>query len=187
MTGVEIGYRNDYKNKINKILKEHKFDLILLSVHESSTHDYLDSSIYTEGNYEGIVNLYFEQMLSMLYDTRDFDVLAHIDYAFRGIPYDVDIKKFESIITMILMLLIAEDKALEVNTKSLRNPIGYKYMEYFIDLYISIGGSKFTIGSDAHELDQYMSHFDDTVKLLKSKQIDEVCCYINRKCTKVSI
>ncbi|HAP9531475.1 TPA: hypothetical protein IWK12_002723, partial [Enterococcus faecium] len=49
--------------------------------------------------------------------------------------------------------------------------------EYVIDLYLSRGGTLFSVGSDGHYLEHFRFHFDDLFALLKAKGVTELAIY----------
>ena len=49
--------------------------------------------------------------------------------------------------------------------------------EYVIDLYLSRGGTLFSVGSDGHYLEHFRFHFDNLFALLKAKGVTELAIY----------
>ncbi|MBJ1647484.1 hypothetical protein JFH42_14640, partial [Enterococcus faecium] len=45
------------------------------------------------------------------------------------------------------------------------------------DLYLSRGGTLFSVGSDGHYLEHFRFHFDDLFALLKAKGVTELAIY----------
>ena len=57
--------------------------------------------------------------------------------------------------------------ALELNTRSMYEYQNADLYRYLIGLYIEMGGTRFSIGSDAHSIHKYRYHFDDAIALLR--------------------
>ena len=86
-----------------------------------------------------------------------------------------DLSKHREKLTQIFTMLIERGKALEINTRMISQPQGRQGIEYIISLYTSLGGKKFTLGSDAHDVTKYKSGFEDAKALLKKYGISSVC------------
>lgn len=180
LLGIELGYRKDLKDKLLKIIKQHDFDLINLSIHDSGTMDYYFIEGFKEKGLKNTIRLYYEQMLEAVENWNDFNVLSHINYGYKTIyNYDPSYDFFSDIeiIKKILIVLIQKNKALEINTKvaddlPIENTIG------LLELYKELGGSRITISSDAHELSRYLENFDKYVNIVKEIGFKYLCYFI---------
>ena len=182
LLGIELGYRKEYMDEMEEKLINHSFDLVQLSVHDSGVYDFYYPEFYH--NPSENLNGYFDLVLEAITNWTDYDVLSHIDFAFKTARYvmkDIQLKEFEEKVTKILLKLINDEKALEINTKVQETIDDELHVKYLLLLYKKLGGYKVTLSSDAHSQDRYLSSFDKYIKLIKSCGFDELRYYIKRK------
>ena len=177
-SGIEIGYTPNSEKRIEDFLKDKKFNLKLLSIHQNGIYDYMcvNKKIIS---LDALIKEYFEQMIQALESSIKFNVLAHFEYGLRMI--DISIIEFDNLASVFLNklieLIVKKEIAFEVNTKSM-----YKYKKenlynYMIEKYIKKGGKLFTLGSDAHNIKDYAYKFDEAKKFLLSKNIKEIILF----------
>ena len=177
-SGIEIGYTPNSEKRIEDFLKDKKFNLKLLSIHQNGIYDYMcvNKKIIS---LDTLIKEYFEQMIQALESSIKFNVLAHFEYGLRMI--DISIIEFDNLASVFLNklieLIVKKEIAFEVNTKSM-----YKYKKenlynYMIEKYIKKGGRLFTLGSDAHNIREYAYKFDEVKKFLLSKNIKEIILF----------
>lgn len=117
---------------------------------------------------------YYKRILTIV-KQGGIDVLAHIDYIRR--KYD-DHNVSKDIIKEIYRSMLKNDITLEINSSATRR----KNLDSFpssekIELYVNEGGSKITIGSDAHRL----SEIYDNIETIDNKYDLNKGVYIKRK------
>ena len=88
----------------------------------------------------------------------------------------------EEKIRRIFRVLIKRNIALEINTSC----VGSFYDEWLpardiVELYIQMGGSLITLGSDAHKSEKIGTGFEDVKAYLRQKGIDPLVYYKQRK------
>ena len=84
------------------------------------------------------------------------DVFAHFDYGFRVFGLSLaEFKQYEAQFLPILDQVIKNKLAFELNAKSAYLYDNLALYEYAIGLYISRGGTLFSVGSDGY----YLEHF----------------------------
>ena len=177
-SGIEIGYTLNSEKRIEDFLKDKNFNLKLLSIHQNGIYDYMcvNKKLIS---LDALIKEYFEQMIQALESSIKFDVLAHFEYGLRMI--DISIIEFDNLASVflnkIIELIVKKEIAFEVNTKSM-----YKYKKenldnYMIEKYIGEGGRLFTLGSDAHNIKEYVYKFDEAKKFLLSKNIKEIILF----------
>ena len=86
--------------------------------------------------------------------------------------------KHKDIITKILQIVIKDSKGIEINTSSVR----YKLDDLMpskdiLKLYLELGGTIITIGSDSHQKDHLGAYIEDTKKQLKALGFKQYCTY----------
>lgn len=188
--GIELGllpHRPDLVTQQRKLLSDHPFDFVLASIHLLDGKD-----PYYEDYWKGITKetalaRYFDTMLSSITEATDFDSLAHLDYIIRYIPAFAGTKNYrysdyKDVLDEILRFLIAEGKALEINTKGLAAGLGcfHPSLEVLAH-YHELGGELLTIGSDAHEPAAIAAGYEKTRELLLSLGFTSYCVFTKRK------
>ena len=184
--GIEAGWRRDIHHRIKAIVESRPFDMVILSIHET---EYADVSYpdYMRGR---TVDQCYEEYLALAAEAIEsfdnFDTFAHLDYLLRYIG-DTDLSRHTESLSRIFRLLIEKGKAVEINTKMFPQPESVRRAEELLALYVSLGGRRITIGSDAHTADRHRNGFDTVIALLKKYNIDRVSVYIGRKEYKVPL
>ncbi len=195
--GIELGDPLFAPSFANRIMKEHDFDTVLLSVHAvrysgvTEPFSQIDFSFKDDAFIHGYLEQYFNDVL-LTVRRFDFDILCHLTVPLRYLILKyrkkVDLTMYSGLIDNILDELIQRDKCLEINTSALKYPGGFLMPdENIIDRYISRGGSRFSIGSDAHSPNDIAAGLDAAVKLLLKKNVKSLCCYKNRQRLEYSI
>lgn len=183
LEGIEIGYKNTTKDKSFEVLKNNKFDVVNLSVHEVDRLDLYHKEAFKKYGIEKILGIYYDSMLEAVEVYPDYDVLCHIDYGFKT-AYILDsnqrLEMYEEKIAKILKVLIEKDKALEVNTK-VQTFLPNEHTRYLLRLYKKLGGKNLTLSSDAHEAERYCDHFEEYMKIIKEEGFDHLCYFVGRQ------
>lgn len=139
MKGVEFSNPERYPQEL-EIVNTLDLDYIIGSNHN-----------YPQNNSEAEILKYYQSILKMV-RLGGIDTLGHLDYIRR--KHDDSIIK-DDIIKEIYTYLIKYDIALEINSSAIRRsgldsfPSSQK-----LAIYKSMGGTKVTIGSDAHRLNE---------------------------------
>ncbi len=155
LNGIELGQPVYDIEIANQIVNRFDYDHILGSVHNlRGKEDFYFMKNLSLENAESLLTEYFNEILDML-NWGNFDVLAHLTYPLRYFysqsDLDIDLNKFKKQIDEILLLTAKTDKALEINTGALRQPL--KRLTPEIDIikrFKELGGSFVSVGSDAH-------------------------------------
>lgn len=184
LCGVELGEYLHAPEKAREILSLTDYDVVLCSVHlvpqERWVLPYnripfdMDG---TDAELSEYLGLYFD-LLSDTMDAFDFDVLAHITCPVRYMTFKhkrkTNIMEYEGKIREILRKVIDRGIALEYNTG------GYQQLEDVFAMYRSMGGSRVTLGSDAHATGRIAGGFEQAAQQLRSLGFDQYCYYQNR-------
>ena len=124
-------------------------------------------------------------LLSKTIDQCDFDVLAHITCPVRYMTHrykrKTDVMPFEAKIREILQKVIDRGIALEYNTA------GFQQLDDVFALYRSMGGTRITLGSDAHQCTYIAGGFAATAEKLRTMGFEHYCYYQNRTAHKVKL
>lgn len=190
LTGVEIGGGFIEPEIAQAVVDAHSYDVIIGSVHGIMFRGMRQStSKFDFGKADEATMLeYLEGYMDAavyIAEKQDVDVLAHLTYILRYIngkyKKNVDWHIQEDKIRRVLRAIIERNIALEINTSC----VGSFYDEWLpnkdiIDLYIEMGGSLFTLGSDAHKSEKIGTGFDEVKDYLKQKGIGHLVYYKNR-------
>lgn len=180
--GIEIGFLKEKEEDILSYLKGKEFSLKLLSIHQNGEYDYMHIG-NREINIRNHIEEYYTLMIEALESKISPNVLAHFEYGVRNIEISVsDMDSFaEKYLDKVIDLLIKNDIALELNTKSMylygKAPL-YKYM---IGKSVERGLKLFSLGSDAHDISKYAYEFDNAGRLLMSFGINEISFFKGNK------
>ena len=191
MFGIELGDPLYAPEFASEITSAHSYDAVLLSIHASRVKNFetpfsvIDFSKLEDEFINLYLKQYFDDMLESV-KTFDFDILSHLTVPLRYIELvygrKTDIKKHYPAIETILREIIKRHKTLEINTASVEKGREVFFPdEKIIDMYLSLGGKDFSLGSDSHTAKGVSKGLKEAAELLRSKGIDEGVYYKNRK------
>ena len=114
-----------------------------------------------------------------------FDSLAHLGYPLRYLkPYNrtVDLAAMDDVFAEIMKTLVANGRALELNTGGLRMEIeAFTPSNKYLKMYKDYGGEMITIGSDAVRGEHIGCDIQEGLELLKSVGFKYFTFYKERK------
>lgn len=178
--GIEICFQPDKMAFILDFLENHRFDMVMLSVHYFG-----DRAVHHRRNWDGVdtaagTQRYLETVRDAaafcrsLHDRlgrRVFDVLGHLDlvkrYTTRWFGEYV-VNDFAPLIDEILQACLAADVVPEINTSTLRQGCDEPMPgPRTIRRYAELGGTAMSIGSDAHASKDIGADFDTAATLMR--------------------
>ena len=192
--GVELQYQKEYLNDLKRFVEDIPFDFILGSIHvidniliSGGTHA---GDLFGKMNEETAYTKYFEEMLKLI-EWGNFDAVAHFDIIKKyGHEHHGQFQpnKYKPIIQKILQAMKNKGIGMELNTGCLHQ----KCKELFphpdiLKWCLEIGIEHFTLGSDAHELEEAGRHLDEAYKIAKEVGIPTISTYEKRKTIKHKI
>lgn len=178
--GIEVGYTPESHAQITAYLEGKAFDVILLSVHQNGRYDYLQP-IIDEMDPKAVMKEYFELCTQAVRQVDGANVFAHFDYGIRRLSVTLDdLREFEPQLKELLNAILAKEMALELNTRSMYEYQNADLYRYLIGLYLEMGGTRFSLGSDAHSIHKYRYHFDDAIALLREFGVTGLTQFKNR-------
>lgn len=188
LKGIEVGFVDTQKELIDEFLSDKDYDVILLSIHQNGIFDYMDDDVLSIST-KDLINDYYSRMLDAVKTVDYANILTHFDYGMRRLDLSIDeFKQYaEPYLIDIFKLIIKKNMALELNAKSFVKYHNQALYEYAIPLYISLGGTLFTLGSDAHVCADYRLGFDEMTTLLKNNGIDTLATFQNQTMKLTSI
>ncbi len=189
LMGIELGYQPHIIKDLENAVTSLPLDTVILSNHLFDGIDvYFNEECYkltpNERN-----SRYVKVMAEMAEKCDNYDIIGHFDYINRyntdknqEMLYAYSPKEFDALFEVI----IAKEKSLEINTRSIDKRIQNKSSvimpdKEIIRRYIQMGGKMITLGSDSHDTSTLSIHFKETSEYLRSLGINELCHFENRK------
>ncbi|MCK4872980.1 MAG: histidinol-phosphatase HisJ family protein [Phycisphaerales bacterium] len=191
--GIEICYQPARWGLVLDFLADHRFDMVMLSVHWTPTGPIHEPAWWDQFvSIRRACNAYFRTVLDAVdaavrlreQGVRVFDVLGHMDlvkryaHLFRGaesIPLDI------GLIEEICVRCVAADLVPEVNTSTIRqHGLGPMPAADIIERYTAAGGTAMPLGSDAHRAEHVGAGLDEAADLLRSCGIAETVVFSGR-------
>lgn len=183
-SGIEISDAacERFRTRLEEALNFYDYDVVLASVHtvdiggdvcEFSSADFsnVDKSTLCE-----LMRVYFEYMKKTVYE-GNYSSLCHVTYPLRyingnykrGFLIDDYVKTIED----IFKIIIDKGTCLEINTAKCtrENPFSFCPESELLELYISLGGKRFSLGSDSHIASSEGRSFDKAAQFLKEHGI----------------
>ncbi|HNW35417.1 MAG TPA: histidinol-phosphatase HisJ family protein [Candidatus Ozemobacteraceae bacterium] len=188
--GVEVGIQVGHAASVEAFLKGRPFDFVIASMHRACGLDIADGSFHRGRSVETAWSDFLDDTLASMKACPDFDTLGHFDIltrydATRGTrPTEAHAGKLDAVLTW----LIKQEKCLELNTSARRYDVGRMHpAEDILQRYVALGGSRVTIGSDAHRPNSVGAGVSDVLRLLLSQGIDAVSFFIRRRSVVIDI
>jgi len=159
--GLEVGYDLGLEKTIERVVSGYPFDFVLGSVHcleHLAISSLRDSKLYFPGKELGQVVQEYFNTLEEAVNSELFDCIGHVDlYRRYGCLYFSEevLQAHEGIAAPLFKKIAEKGMGLEINTSSLRrghndfHPTGA-----MTEMAIRSGVRIFTVGSDAHRLDE---------------------------------
>ncbi len=194
LVGIEVGQGTYEPELTKKSLEKYNYDFIIGSIHNlRKTPDFceLDYKTLTQDDVYALLDKYFEEEL-ILAKWNGFDTLAHLTYPMRYIVqsgrFNTDLSRYDDITDEIFKVLVANGKALEINTSGLRQPIG-KTMptDNYVRRFRELGGELLTLGSDSHFTAHVGANIDDGYAIAENCGFKYVTYFKGRKPVQVKI
>lgn len=188
LSGYEISeafYEAEEYKKVN-----FDCDVVIGSVHCVRYPEYMmpysliDFSVFSDEMIYEYLDTYFDDVITM-FDTTDFDILAHLTCPLRYIVgkygRKVDMFRFDAKIERILKRTVSDGKAFEINTSSFGLLGDFMPSGDIIKKYYSLGGRLITVGSDAHVPENASLNFDKAIGFIKEVGFENVYYFKDRK------
>lgn len=192
LIGVEIGQPLSNTALCEKLLEKYPYDFVLGSVHtpRGYTQDIKEIEYDKLDVYE-FMNGYFDELCDVA-EWSGCDALAHITCPTRRIQgkyhIDFDYGKIQKSLDRLLLTIIENNKALEINTSGLRQDIGLMMPEEkIIRRYHELGGKYITIGSDSHTAYDVGAGIEEAMKTVKKCGFDKITFYVSRQAMQIDI
>ncbi len=194
LRGIEMGQPTYDIALTEKSLARYEYDFVIGSIHNPRNQpDYgdFDYAVLSQSEIYAMLDNYFEEEL-LLAEWNGFDTFAHLTYPMRYIVQagrkDIELDRYDDITDKIFKTLVANGKALEINTSGLRQPIG-KTMptENYVRRFKELGGELLTLGSDAHFTEHTGAGIDEGYAIAERCGFEYVVYFKDRKPVQVKI
>ena len=157
--GIELGGAQAVPKEAERLVNEYGFEFVLGSLHNlRNVPDFyfMNFKDMPDGLIESLVNRNISELCEIA-ELPFIDSIAHITYPLRYVKAfgrNFDIEKHREGFEKLLKLIIKNGKALEVNTSPYRKGIADTMPEReLLETYRKLGGTRITLGSDAHTAD----------------------------------
>lgn len=183
--GVEVDYQDCFRSKISEFLQGREFDYILGAAHYVDGVILEDHTKYFPGKTpNGAYEPFFDNALAAA-QTGWFDALAHLDLCKRyGVLYfgEFDPTPYWERINQVLETVIGSGMSLEINTSGLRqNPRDCYPAREILELYRELGGTRITVGSDAHRAEDVGAGVTTALAMARSLGFEHVDTFSRRE------
>lgn len=190
LAGAEVDFNVRIASQVEAFLGRHEFDFVIGSVHYGDDGEIIFPEYFSTRDLDAVMVPYYEQLQAAA-ETGWFDTLGHLDLPKRYAPVTVghyDPLRYTDQLTCIFKALIARSGSFEINTSGLRQPPRTSMPgPQLVSLYVSLGGSLVTIGSDSHVASTVGAGVERTLDMLQLCGIDTVSSFRDRARTQVPI
>ena len=160
--GLELGVLRHTVEKNRELVARlgERLDFVICSIHQVGDLEFWNGD-YQRGRMQEEINLaYYEEMLAVVRDFRDYDVLGHLDLIRRYDPYgEFPFERVRDVVAEVLRQVVEDGKGIEINTSGIRYGLGdFQPSRDILELYRDLGGTVVTVGSDSHTPDHLGSY-----------------------------
>jgi histidinol-phosphatase (PHP family) len=173
--GAEVGFHPSVLKEIKDLVEQNDFDFVILSVHAVGMNDLASEEYYQSKTRDEAMELYLKTIYDSVSMSDNFNVIGHIGYMCRYMPYKDKLfryKDYSDLLDMIFKKLIETGKGIEINTAGLSErykEVGTTHPNFdSVKRYMELGGEIITIGSDAHNVSRIGENFPLIAQELKS-------------------
>lgn len=180
-TGLEFGIQTHTIPQFCKLYDRYAYDFIILSIHQVEDKEFWTQDFQRGRTQKEYNERYYEEMLAVMKEYKDYSVLGHLDLIARYDPAGIyPFEKVRPMIEEILKTAIADGKGIEVNTSSHRYGLTDTMPSMnILKLYRQLGGEIITIGSDSHKPEHLGAYIRETQQMLKELGYKQFCTYEN--------
>lgn len=190
LAGAEIDFNTRIAVEVEDFLGQHAFDFVIGSVHYGEAGEIIFPEYFESRTIDDVMKPYLEQIQAAA-ETGWFDTIGHIDLPKRYRPLghmSYDPMALEGDLRHALNAIIAGRMSFEINTSGLRQPPKTSMPgPQIVDLYVNLGGTLVTMGSDSHVPETIGAGFPRSLDMLRLCGIDGISSFRQRVRTTVPI
>lgn len=183
--GLEMGLDPHYQDEIEEFVASSPYDFVIGSVHElDDVEVYYDTDYYVGKSKHAAHLQYLEGCLLAAKTFDCFDTFGHLDYVARYGPYAdklVNFSEFDALLNEILSVLVAKNKALEVNTRLFNETGTLDFYRFLLTRFHDLGGKLVTLGTDSHVAKRDWAAIASARELISACGFSELATFSNRK------
>ena len=187
LAGIELGVKPALAERLDTLVKSYPFDFVIASSHLLDNYDpyFPDFWESIENNSEQGIRRYFQSIRENIEAFSNFDVYGHLDYIVRYVPdkhFQYDPTQYQEEIDQLLKVLISKGKGIEINTAGLKYGLPFAHPKpELLQRYFELGGTYFTIGSDAHKPEHLAYDFEKEAAILEGIDLSHYAVFEKRK------
>lgn len=178
--GLEFGIQVHTIPDYEALFKNYPFDFIILSIHQVDNLEFWTGDFQKGRTEKEYYERYYQELYDVVKNYKNYSVLGHMDLIKRYDDHDGydSFNNHKEIIIDILKTVIKDGKGIEINTSSVRYEIGnLTPSRDILKLYLELGGTIITIGSDSHKEEHLGAYIEETKKELKELGFKQYCTY----------
>ena len=190
LAGAEVDFNTRIASQVEDFMGRHTFDFVIGSVHYGDDGEIIFPEYFATRSIVDVMRPYLEQIQAAA-ETGWFDTIGHIDLPKRyrpaeTLPYDP--MAVEPELRAALQAIIDKGMSFEINTSGLRQgPKTSMPGPQIVDLYVRMGGTLITTGSDSHVPDTIGAGIAETMAMLQLCGISHLGSFRERMRTQVPI
>lgn len=189
--GIELGCPTQNPTLAARKLSHPGIDFVIGSVHNTrSGPDYYYLHYTDADQCQALMDDYLAQVLEVARSPY-YDVLGHLDYPVRYMRrdgVDISLSPEHPTVQAIFRAVIDSGRGIECNTSGYRNGGSYTMPgRELLAAYRAAGGTRLTIGSDAHSADQVTLGLRESLRMLRELGFEEVTIYRGRIPEQISL
>ncbi|MFZ5435209.1 MAG: histidinol-phosphatase [Bacillota bacterium] len=165
--GLEVDYVRGKERRIEKLLSEHPWDMVIGSVHWDGEEPFDDVSGRFPPPCRDKIRRYFGILREMV-STGLFDVLGHLDVFRAAGTCDSGYEEWDEV-TEILRLAAERGMVIELNTGGLRKPTREAYPRALVLDSAAALGMSICLSSDAHSPGELGFHLEQSMSGLTQR------------------
>jgi histidinol-phosphatase (PHP family) len=190
LAGAEVDFNHRIRDDVERFLEGHDFDFVIGSVHYGEDREIIFPEYFSRRSFDDVFRAYLEEIHAAV-ETGWFDTIGHIDLPKRYAPAEAgeyEPMRYRESFEAIFRTMIANGTSFEINTSGLRQaPATSMPAAQVVDLYVRMGGSLVTMGSDSHVPETIGAGFVRTFTMLELAGIPEVSRFRKRVREQVAI
>jgi len=190
LAGAEVDFNTRIASEVEVFLGNHEFDFVIGSVHYGDGGEIIFPEYFSTRSIDDVMKPYYEQIQAAA-ETGWFDTIGHIDLPKRYRPAEIapyDPLSVETHLTSALKAIIDQGMSFEINTSGLRQgPKASMPGPQIVDLYVRLGGTLITTGSDSHVPETIGAGFAKTMEMLELCGIEGISSFRGRHRTTVPL
>lgn len=178
--GLEFGIQMHTIPEYEALFKSYPFDFIILSIHQVDDLEFWTGDFQKGRTEKEYYERYYQELYDVVKNYKNYSVLGHMDLIKRYDDHDGydSFNNHKEIIIDILKTVIKDGKGIEINTSSVRYEIGdLTPSRDILKLYLELGGTVITIGSDSHKEEHLGAYIEETKKELKELGFKQYCIF----------